>query len=176
MLPGIRGVIGKRVLSPPGSILVAVSGAYNFLVPDFDMLLIELWGPGASGSSGGFEWVGYLQPKPGIGGGGGGYCAKTYRSQAFVPGSLLAAVVGSPGIDTTVAGAALIARGGEGSSGGTASGGDTNATGGAAWGSIGGPGANGGPQGTAPGGGGHGAPGWETPGLGAIGQLKFTWA
>jgi len=160
--------------STPGSFSYTVVGS----APGF--VDIEEWGPGAIGANGtptGFG--GYV---PGAGGGGGGYVKKHI---SVTPGTTaIAGVIGAPGTNSTVTSPALTAGAASGTSGGTASGGDTNTSGsgsGTPYYYCGGGAGNGGGaqtviggNGTAPGGGGAGGFGAGPGGFGANGRVRIT--
>jgi hypothetical protein len=179
------------------------SGTYNWTCPDgITSVTVEVWGAGGAGGGSTSNASG------GSGGGGGGY---TTASVSVTPGNTYTVTVGAGGTGSTGNGTAgtassfitLTANGGGGGetntgtpgSGGTASGGSTNLTGGngitgASDGGAGGAGANGGAggaggnsgpggNGTAPGGGGGGGDrqggSGEIGGDGADGQVIITW-
>jgi hypothetical protein len=187
MLPGFQGMVRARIVVP-GVITLNTPGAANFVVPEFNTLVIEGWGPGGTGQNGAAYWNGYTYiPVPGAGAAGGGYFKKTYTAQQFSPGSTLACVIGASGANTTIVAAGLTATTGSlGGAYGTGYGGDVNTSGSAASGSTGGAGASpgGGAGGAAysgwgsnPGGGGAGGFTVGNPGgAGGNGQLKFTWS
>ena len=191
------------------------SGSGNWTVPSgVTSVQIEVWGGGGGGGGGGAG----SGSNGASGGGGGGYCKK--NALTVTPGDLIAYVVGAGGVtdpgggDLATAGSqssvasTYFANGGAAgdygdndpsvaASGGTASGGDVNTTGGASLavsadndGSAGGNGASGGDGGAggltatthtgsvgnAPGGGGGGGAKTDyAGGAGASGRVVFTY-